>query len=116
MSGFTLLPLPKQKCMPIGLRPGKKRFAIDSLAMVASGKGFATLLHADSPANRRIAVARYHQPRGDILVGGHVTRGGAAAVRIEPRRALGPPVHGLRQGPVLGSIRARSVLRVKCRV
>jgi diguanylate cyclase (GGDEF)-like protein len=30
--------------------------AIDSLAMVASGKGFATLLHADSPANRYDAI------------------------------------------------------------
>jgi peptidoglycan glycosyltransferase len=31
--------------------------------------------YADSPANRRIAAARYHQPRGDILVGGHRVTG-----------------------------------------
>ena len=28
-----------------------------------------------SPANRRVAVARYHDPRGDILVGDHRVTG-----------------------------------------
>ena len=37
MSGLTLFPLPKQNFMPIGLRPGKKRFATFSLITATFG-------------------------------------------------------------------------------
>ncbi|MBD0736418.1 peptidoglycan D,D-transpeptidase FtsI family protein [Streptomyces sp. CBMA29] len=54
----------------------------------------------DNPANRRIAITRYHQPRGDILVGGSPVTGSRDAggqLRYQRTYADGPlyaPVTG----------------------
>ncbi|WNI17965.1 penicillin-binding transpeptidase domain-containing protein [Actinacidiphila sp. ITFR-21] len=56
--------------------------------------------YAGNPADRRIAVARYRQPRGDILVGGHRVTGSrrtGGQLRYERTYADGPlyaPVTG----------------------
>lgn len=56
--------------------------------------------YAANPANRRVMIARYHQPRGDILVGGHRVTGSrrtGGPLRYERTYADGPlyaPVTG----------------------